>query len=168
MPRLAAPPFATLPLAALALTALGLATAACGAPHLATVERAKTQLQGEALAALACIGEPLEQLTGATSDTTIWRFSSAQPRDPAGRTLVDPAQPAEAHSRACIADTHLRDGRITTVTTTNRAGWTPARSRTAPTTSPPAPPNCDRRQLTSRPRFDLCQGRLTLPLLASL
>jgi hypothetical protein len=35
----------------------------------------------------------------------------------------DPAQPAEAHDRACIADAHVRDGRITTVTTTNRAGW---------------------------------------------
>lgn len=118
MPRLTARPFATL-----ALAALTLATTACGAPHLATVERAKARLQGQDATTLACIGEPLEQLAGATSDTTIWRFSSAQPRDPTGRTLVDPAQPAEAHSRACIADAHVRDGRITTVTTTNRAGW---------------------------------------------
>ncbi len=118
MPRLAAPAFATLALAAVALM-----TTACGAPHLATVERAKTSLRGQETTALACIGKPLEQLAGATFDTTIWRFSSAQPRDPAGRTLVDPAQPAAAHARACVADLQVRDGRITAVTTTNRAGW---------------------------------------------
>jgi hypothetical protein len=96
---------------------------ACGAPHLATIERAKANLQGQEAAALACIGEPLEQLPQATPETTLWRFSSAQPRDAAGRVTRDPSQPPEAHARACIADAHLQGGRITAITTTNRAGW---------------------------------------------
>jgi len=122
MPRLATPALATPALATLAFTALTLATTACGAPHLATVERAKAQLQGQDATALACIGEPLERLATDGSGE-LWRFSSAQPRDTAGRTLADPMQPAEAHTRACIADAHVRDVRIITVTTTNRAGW---------------------------------------------
>ena len=108
--------------ATLTLTALTLATTACGAPHLATVERAKAQLQGRDATALACIGEPLERLATDGSGE-LWRFSSAQPRDPASRTVADPTQPAEAHARACIADDRIRDGRITAVTTINRAGW---------------------------------------------
>lgn len=105
-----------------ALAALVLATTACGAPHLATVERAKAHLQGQDATALACIGEPLERLP-MDGTTERWRFSSAQPRDAANRTTVDPTQPPEAHARACIADALVEDGRITRVTTTNRAGW---------------------------------------------
>jgi hypothetical protein len=102
---------------------LTLVVTACGAPHLATVERARASLSGEETTALACIGEPLEQLLGTSPDTSIWRFYSAQPRDEAGRLTRDSAQPPEAHSRACIADAQVQDGRITAVTTTNRADW---------------------------------------------
>jgi hypothetical protein len=109
-------------LATLALAGLSPAATACGAPHLATVERAKAGLEGRDVVALSCIGEPLARLP-ADGAGEVWRFSSAQPRDALGRTVADPVQPAGAHDRACVADALVADGQVRRVTTTNRAGW---------------------------------------------
>lgn len=37
--------------------------------------------------------------------------------------MRDPAQPADAHARACVADARITDGRITILAVDSRAGW---------------------------------------------
>jgi hypothetical protein len=43
---------------------LSLRATGCGAPHLATVERATSSLVGQETTALACIGEPSRAAAG--------------------------------------------------------------------------------------------------------
>ena len=94
----------------------------CGAPHFQTVQRAKQSLQGATGETLtACIGEP--QSISTSPHGTVWRYSSTQATDGAGRTLQSPAANPRIDRRACVFDFTIEDGRVVAIVSKNRAGW---------------------------------------------
>lgn len=110
------------PAAALVLS--GAALGGCGAPHMRTIDAAKSQLVGQDAEALRqCIGEPVTVEPMDASSAEIWVYSSAQPRGVDGLRLGEPAPGDDAHDDACVFTFAVVAGAIAWVDSENRAGW---------------------------------------------
>ncbi|WP_051631141.1 hypothetical protein [Afifella pfennigii] len=98
--------------------------AGCGAPHLRTVNDAKSELVGRDQAALrSCIGEPLATHETPGEPGSVWIYSSAQQSSLDGRRVAQPPAGHAAHEKACVFRFTIADGKIASVRSENRAGW---------------------------------------------
>ncbi|MQX35513.1 hypothetical protein GHC57_03175 [Roseospira navarrensis] len=98
--------------------------AGCGAPHMKTIQDAKSALIGQDAAVLtSCLGEPFAVRAHPAIPGRIEQYSSAQARGPDGRLQAMPRPDLAAQARACVFDITVQDDRIRAVDSDNRAGW---------------------------------------------